>query len=181
MCIDFLSHLFWQGWGGGRGGGGGEKERERELKIETEGVGKNVKKCSVCACVCVCVYIQREKLKGKARMQECVCVCELCVCFCLPVSVCMSACILTFTTLMPIQLNSQCNTHFHGRCVNRQTKTSVTVYRSSSNFPNSGGVGNPFFFSSAIFLKKAENHLKKSGRPEKKRNSAEKRKIDNPA
>ena len=102
-CALIFSHISF-----GRRGGG---KRERELKIET-GVSKNVKKWSVCV-VCVCSKRKTEREGKNARMSVCLCVCELCLCFCLPVSVCMSACILTFTTLTPIQLNSQCNTHFH--------------------------------------------------------------------
>ena len=68
----------------------------------------------------------------------------------------------------------------NGRSVNRQMKMSATVYRSSSNSPNSGGDGERYLFSFGDFSKKAENHLKKSGMPKKMRNSAEKRKIDIP-
>ena len=57
---------------------------------------------------------------------------------------------------------------------------SATVYRRSSNSPNSGGVGDQYIFSLGDFSKKVESHLKKAESPPKKRNLIEKRKTDIP-
>ena len=58
----------------------------------------------------------------------------------------------------------------NGRCLNRQTKTSVTVYRSSSNFPNSGGVGDNafFFFFLRLFFQKSGKSFEKKRKARKK-------------
>ena len=60
----------------------------------------------------------------------------------------------------------------NGRNTQWQTKTSTTVYQSSSNFPESGGVGSPVRQLFRLFLMKKKKEKKsgktflKSGRPE---------------
>ena len=69
----------------------------------------------------------------------------------------------------------------NGRSAYRQTKTPVTVYRSSLKFPESGGVGDRVgVFFRRFFKKSGKSFLKKRKVKKKRRNSAKKRKIDIP-